>query len=173
MLLLLLLSSPARASRVDTAALKLTVDTTGLVKCYFRGDFTNMVHLEYFKWNKWVKIDSWENIGQLKDSCVTKQVTLFNGNNQFRLSAVKISDDTVVSRIVKVNKNNGDSCEGFRYACKLDSKIHFKCEQDWEIYDQYGSLVRKGRSADIELYDLQKGGYFLYYSNTAAEFFKQ
>ena len=42
----------------------------------------------------------------------------------------------------------------------------------WEIYDQYGTIVKKGFGSKIDVSGLAKGGYFLNYDNTTAEFFK-
>ena len=43
----------------------------------------------------------------------------------------------------------------------------------YEIYDQYGNVVKKGFGSSIDVSNLPKGGYFLNYDKNMAEFIKK
>jgi hypothetical protein len=43
----------------------------------------------------------------------------------------------------------------------------------YEIYDQYGNVVKRGFGSSIDASNLSKGGYFLNYDNKMGEFFKK
>ena len=46
-------------------------------------------------------------------------------------------------------------------------------ETMYEIYDQYGNVVKRGFGSSIDATNLTKGGYFLNYDNKMAEFIKK
>ncbi len=46
-------------------------------------------------------------------------------------------------------------------------------ETMYEIYDQYGNIVKKGYGSKIDVSNLPKGGYFLNYDNKMGEFIKK
>ena len=46
-------------------------------------------------------------------------------------------------------------------------------ETMYEIYDQYGNIVKRGFASTIDVSNLVKGGYFLNYDNKMGEFIKK
>jgi hypothetical protein len=43
----------------------------------------------------------------------------------------------------------------------------------FEIYDQYGNVVKRGYSKSVDVSNLPKGSYYLNFDNTMAEFTKK
>ena len=64
------------------------------------------------------------------------------------------------SKLAKVN---------FFQKGKSDKSI----ETMYEIYDQYGNIVKKGFGSKLDVSNLPKGGYFLNYDNKMGEFVKK
>jgi hypothetical protein len=61
---------------------------------------------------------------------------------------------------------------------KVSKEINFACsdkssETMFEIYDQYGNIVKRGYGNKIDCSNLPKGGYFLNYDNKMGEFIKK
>jgi hypothetical protein len=52
---------------------------------------------------------------------------------------------------------------------KSDKQI----ETMYEIYDQYGNIVKKGFGSKLDVSNLPKGAYFLNYDNKMGEFVKK
>ena len=46
-------------------------------------------------------------------------------------------------------------------------------ETMYEIYDQYGNVVKRGFGSSVDASNLAKGGYFLNYDNKMGEFIKK
>jgi hypothetical protein len=43
----------------------------------------------------------------------------------------------------------------------------------YEIYDQYGNIVKKGNGAKVDVSNLPKGNYFINYDSKMGEFTKK
>jgi hypothetical protein len=46
-------------------------------------------------------------------------------------------------------------------------------ETMYEIYDQYGNIVKKGYGSKVDVSNLPKGGYYLNFDNKMGEFTKK
>ena len=108
------------------------------------------------------------------DTCFSPARENYSLEEQYRLQ-YRFEDGTIVyGRVEKfVRKMDKDSCQGFAHGPCVSNRITLVCPSKWEIYDQYGVIIKTGNSAVIYIDDLPKGGYFLNFGNTTAEFFKQ
>ena len=50
------------------------------------------------------------------------------------------------------------------------SSLEFDSETDYEIFDQYGHLLKKGREKIIDCKKLKKGSYYINYDKEMGEF---
>ena len=55
----------------------------------------------------------------------------------------------------------------------VKNTITFTGETLYEIYDYYGTIVKKGYGKQIDVSSLVKGGYYLCYDNEVVEFKKK
>ena len=149
---------------VDCNAKLLKWTTTGE-----QGKLTFVI--EQFRWNKWVKIGEVEGLGTAGPNNYSFAVVPHSGENQFRVKQVDYSGQARTSPVAKCTSTQA---EIKFFPVKVKDKITFEGgETMYEIYDQYGNIVKKGFGATVDCTGLAKGGYFLNYDNKTAEFFKQ
>jgi hypothetical protein len=127
--------------------------------------------IEQYRWNKWVKVGETEGkgIGDNNDY-VFKITTLHSGENQIRLKQV---DYTSQPRYSKPVKYVSTIAEVTFAPAKVSKDITFSAETLYEIYDQYGNVVKKGFGKEVDCANLAKGVYYLNYDNKTAEFIKK
>lgn len=140
-----------------------------------QGKLTYIV--EQYRWNKWVKVGEVDGLGTPGPNNYTFKVVTHSGENQFRVKQVDYSGQARTSPVAKCTSTK--PAIKF-YPVKAKTTISFvsgdpekPTETLWEIYDQYGNIVKKGFGSSIDVTGLAKGGYFLNYDNSVGEFFKQ
>ncbi len=127
--------------------------------------------IEQYRWNKWVKVGEVDGLGTNGPNNYTFKVIPHSGENQFRVKQVDYSGQARTSPVAKFTSTRPVITFS---PVKARTTITFEGgETLWEIYDQYGNIVKKGFGSSIDVTGLAKGGYFLNYDNTTAEFFKQ
>ena len=127
--------------------------------------------IEQYRWNKWVKVGEIDGkgIGDNNDY-VFKITTLHSGENQVRVKQVDYTSQPRYSRPVKFVSTIPE----VTYApVKVSKEITFSAETLYEIYDQYGNVVKKGFGKVVDCGNLAKGVYYLNYDNKTAEFIKK
>jgi hypothetical protein len=149
---------------------KMNINNEGLVKWTSINEAGVLPYeIEQYKWNKWVKVGEVMGLGNTQSNEYTFQLTLHSGQNKFRLkqkglnAQTKISKDFIISSIVNkpsfaIQKKNGS--------------IDFSSETSFEIYDEFGQIVKKGYGKQIEIKKLPKGNYNLCYDSFVADFKK-
>lgn len=127
--------------------------------------------IEQYRWNKWVKVGEVEGkgIGNNNDY-IFKVTTLHSGENQIRIKQVDYTSQPRYSKPVKFASQIPD----VTYApVKVSKDITFSDETLYEIYDQYGNVVKKGFGKVVDCGNMPKGVYYLNYDNKTAEFLKK
>ncbi|MFH1004291.1 MAG: hypothetical protein V1781_02170 [Bacteroidota bacterium] len=127
--------------------------------------------IEQYRWNKWVKVGEIEGkgIGD-NNEYIFKITTLHFGENQIRIKQV---DYTSQPRYSKPVKFLSTISEVTFTPVKVSKEITFSTETLYEIYDQYGNIVRKGFGKIVDCGTFIKGVYYLNYDNKTAEFIKK
>ena len=127
--------------------------------------------IEQYRWNKWVKVGEMDGkgVGDNNDY-VFKISTLHSGENQVRLKQVDYTSQPRYSKPVKFVSTMPE----ISYTpVKVTKDISFSAETLYEIYDQYGNVVKKGFGKSVDCGNLAKGIYYLNYDNKTAEFIKK
>lgn len=150
----------------------IAVDKDENLKWTTTGESGKLTYIvEQFRWNKWVKVGEVEGTGTAGPNTYTFKVVAHSGENQFRVKQIDYSGQARTSPVAKFTSSKA---EIKFYPVKAKTEITFEGgETMYEIYDQYGNIVKKGFGAKIDVTGLAKGGYFLNYDNKTAEFFKQ
>jgi hypothetical protein len=131
--------------------------------------------IEQYRWNKWVKIGEASGVGTPVTNNYTFKIIPHSGKNQVR---VRQTDYSGQPRLSKTAEFVSDVPDISFAPIKVKSDINFVAngkpvETMYEIYDQYGNIVKKGYGDKIDVTNLSKGGYFLNYDNKMGEFVKK
>lgn len=134
--------------------------------------------VEQFKWNKWVKVGEVEGKGTPVSNEYEFKIAPHSGKNQIR---VRQTDYTGQPRLSKAVDLMSDVPAIDFAPLKASKDVNFfekgksdkAMETNFEVYDQYGNIVKKGFGSKLDVSNLPKGGYFLNYDCTMGEFVKK
>jgi len=156
--------------------ISMTVDKDGNVKWSTKSETGKLAFaVEQFRWNKWVKVGEVDGVGTPSTNNYTFKITPHSGKNQIR---VRQTDYSGQPRLSKPVDFVSDVKEVAFAPAKVSKDINFvsndkPTETMYEIYDQYGNVVKRGYGSTIDASNLTKGGYFLNYDNKMGEFIKK
>ncbi len=149
----------------------MSIEGDGSLKWSTKGETGKLPYIiEQFRWNKWVKVGEVEGNGTSDVNQYSFKVTPHSGKNQFRVKQVDYTGQPRLSRAVDYNSTINEV--SFSPA-KVLKEIIFTDETMFEIYDQYGNVVKKGFAKTVDAGNLQKGVYYLNYDNKMGEFIKK
>jgi hypothetical protein len=134
--------------------------------------------IEQFRWNKWVKVGEVDGVGTPTTNEYSFKISPHSGKNQLR---VRQTDYSGIPRLSKAVDFVSDVSEIDYAPLKTSKDINFfmkgkddkSVETMYEIYDQYGNIVKKGFGPKVDVSNLPKGGYFLNFDNKMGEFVKK
>jgi hypothetical protein len=154
----------------------IKIEKDGLLKWSSKLESGKLTYaVEQFRWNKWVKVGEVEGFGTPSVNGYSFKVTPHSGKNQIR---VRQTDYTGQARLSKPVDFVSDVANILFSPIKASKTINFSfsdkpVETMYEIYDQYGNIVKRGFGSTIDVSNLLKGGYFLNYDNKMGEFIKK
>jgi len=126
--------------------------------------------IEQFKWNKWVLVGEVQGIGSADTHDYSFQVTTHSGENKFRIKQVGLGVAPKISTAVLLNSMK----EKPTFMVSKDLKsIQYSYETGFEVYDAFGTVVKKGFGKETNIENLAKGKYYLCYDNQVTEFDKK
>ncbi|MBN8702479.1 MAG: hypothetical protein J0M08_05415 [Bacteroidetes bacterium] len=126
--------------------------------------------VEQFRWNKWVKVGEVEGNGTPSENSYSFKITPHSGKNQFKVKQVDYSN---VARISKPVDYMSSKSEITFSPQKVSKELVFSEETMYEIFDQYGNVVKRGTNKQIDCSNLSKGVYYINYDNKTGEFIKK
>jgi hypothetical protein len=155
----------------------MTVDKDGTIKWSTKSETGKLPFaVEQFRWNKWVKVGEVDGNGTPTTNNYTFKVVPHSGKNQVR---VRQTDYSGQPRLSKPVDFMAEVPEVSFAPVKASKDINFVSGGDkpietmYEIYDQYGNIVKKGFGSKVDVSNLPKGGYFLNFDNKMGEFVKK
>lgn len=126
--------------------------------------------IEQFKWNKWVFVGEVQGIGTFDTHDYSFQVTTHSGENKFRIKQKGLGVAPKVSNAVILNSMKDKPT----FIISKDAKfIQYSYETNFEVYDVFGTVVKKGFGKETSMDNLSKGKYYLCYDNQVTEFDKK
>ena len=125
--------------------------------------------VEQFRWNKWIKVAEVKGEGTSGENQYSAPVNNHSGINKFRVQQT----DYKGSKYSTMIQYRSSKPEVTFYPVKASKGLIFSDETMFEIYDQYGNLVKKGVSKEVEISSFPKGPYYLNYDNKTDNFFKK
>jgi len=154
----------------------MTLDKDGLLKFTTKSESGKLPFIiEQYRWNKWVKVGEVEGVGTPSTNEYQFKLQLHSGKNIVRVRQTDFTGQPRVSKPVEVISDVPEVTFG---PMKAKTEIIFMAndkpaETMYEIYDQYGNIVKKGYGSKVDVSNLPKGGYYINYDNKMGEFVKK
>jgi hypothetical protein len=157
----------------------MTADKDGTLKWSTKSETGKLPFIiEQFRWNKWVKVGEVEGFGTPVGHDYSFKVSPHSGKNQLRVRQTDYSGQPRVSKAIDFI---GESPEVEYTPQKTSKEITFltkgkqgtAIETMYEIYDQYGNVVKKGFGSKVDVSNLPRGSYYLNFDNKMGEFMKK
>lgn len=154
----------------------MSVDNNQILKWTTKNELGKLPFIiEQYRWNKWVKLDEVQGAGTPGENQYTYKVTPHSGKNQYR---VKQLDYTGQPRISKSVDYNSSAPEVTFTPAKVSKEINFiannkPAETMYEIFDQYGNILKRGTASSVDVSNLPKGSYYIDYDNKMGDFSKK
>ena len=127
--------------------------------------------IQQFKWNKWVTIGEVIGTGRINDNSYSFQVTTHTGRNVYRIaqksskSKARYTDELVYFS-TQTNPVTFDPK-------KVSNALNFSAKTHYEIFDEYGRLIKRGFDRQVDVVSLEKGQYYINYDNHFGESFSK
>lgn len=120
--------------------------------------------VEQFRWNKWVKVGEVSGKGVPGTHSYSFKITPHSGENKARVKQV---DYTGKPRYSKPATFTSSVTEISIDGEKFKNTIEFQGgETMFELYDQYGTIVKRGFGKSVDISKFDKGTYYLSFDNT-------
>lgn len=149
----------------------MNINSTGVLKWTAKNESGSLPYVvEQFKWNKWVYVGEVQGVGSPENHDYSFQIATHSGENKFRIKQVGLGSTPKLSSAVILNSNTDKPS----FMITKDNKaIQYTNETAFEIYDTFGSIVKKGFGKETNIENLAKGKYYLCYDNQVTEFDKR
>jgi hypothetical protein len=149
----------------------MNINSAGILKWTAKNESGALPYIiEQFKWNKWVYVGEVQGLGNPDNHDYSFQIATHSGENKFRVKQVGLGTAPKLSNPVILNS----MVEKPNYMLSKDHKsLQYSYETAFEIYDAFGSIVKKGFGKETSIENLPKGKYYLCYDNLVTEFDKR
>lgn len=125
--------------------------------------------VEQKRWNKWVKVGEVPGVGTPGEHTYEFKVTPHSGENTFRVKQVDLSKRARLSQTVTYTD---PSVQPITWSpAKPKDEIMFSGNTLYEVYDQFGNIVKRGYANRLDVSTLKKDLYYLNYDNKMGETF--
>ncbi|MBL0314258.1 MAG: hypothetical protein IPP69_00265 [Flavobacteriales bacterium] len=147
-------------STFEVATMDLTPD--GLLTWSTTKESSSIPYIvEQFRWNRWIKVGEVIGLGKPEENKYSFQAKLHSGQNTFRVYQLDYKGQRT-SQEIKVTSNTK---EVLIKNNRVSSSIDFSEETDYEIYSEYGALVKAGRGSTVDASKFFKGKYYVSFDN--------
>lgn len=159
--------------------ISMTADKDGTFNWSTKSETGKLTYIvEQFRWNKWVKVGEVEGKGTATTNEYSFKISPHSGKNQLRVRQTDYSGQPRPSKSVDFIS---EVPEADFAPLKASKEINFfiKGKEDkavetmYEIYDQYGNIVKKGFGSKVDVSNLPKGAYYINFDNKMGEFVKK
>lgn len=119
--------------------------------------------VEQFRWNKWVKVGEAEGIGTPGVNAYSFKFSPHSGLNKLRVKQVDYTGKPNYSKPAEFTSNKPEvTIDGDRFK----NTIEFQGgESRYELYDKYGTIVKRGYGKIVDISNFDKGTYYLSFDN--------
>jgi len=152
----------------------ITLNNTGKLSWITSGEVGSLpFYVEQFKWNKWVRIATVSGVGTPGINNYSSSVKFVSGLNKFRVKQLDYSNRARYSEIVEYRNTVAEVTFKPGNGKKTSKLITFSEATNYEVYNYYGQLVKKGYGTEVDVSSYDNGTYFLNYDNKTETFEKK
>jgi hypothetical protein len=149
----------------------ISVENNGLLKWTTVNEMSKLPFIiEQFKWNKWVQIGEVQGKGTPTTNDYSFQTTPIAGVNKFRVKQRGYIDKVKFSPSVYYSSSKKDV--SYIYIKKKQA-VEFSEPTFFEVYDKFGTIVKKGYGKAIDIANLGNDVYYMNLENSSTEFRKK
>jgi hypothetical protein len=123
--------------------------------------------VQQFKWNKWVDIGEVMGKGESGKNNYSFQVSPVSGKNQVRVVQKTKDGDVRPSPVTQFNSTK--KAVSYSYD-KKSSALTFTEETSFELYNGYGQIVKRGKSASVDMSAFPEGEYYISFDSSTEKF---
>ncbi|MCF8424629.1 MAG: hypothetical protein K9H41_09810 [Bacteroidia bacterium] len=157
--------------RATFEIVSININSAGFLQWTSKSESGSLPYvIEQFKWNKWVTVGEVQGIGSPDLHNYSFQIVAHSGENSFRLKQVGIGITPKVSSVVTINSK----IEKTHFMITKNHRaIQYSRETNFELFDAFGTIVKKGFGKQTDLNNIAKGKYYLCYDNQVSEIKKR
>ena len=126
--------------------------------------------VQQFKWNKWVNVGEVMGRGIPGENTYNYQAAEVSGVNKFRV--LQKTGDGDLKSSVAVEYTSSMPPVTVVYD-KKGSTLTFSRETNYELYNVYGQIVKRGFGAKADLADMLKNDYYISFDNNTEKFYRK
>ena len=126
--------------------------------------------VQQFKWKKWVTVGEVMGVGTSVENSYSFQTTPISGENRFRI--VQKAYDGKIRKSPEVEYISSKERLTFSYDKKTKS-LNFSSETNYELYNVYGQIIKRGFGVSADLSSLPKGEYYISFDKDTEKFEKK
>lgn len=123
--------------------------------------------VQQFKWNKWVNVGEVIGKGTSTRNAYTFQTTPVSGDNKFRV--VQKSYDGKLRKSPTAEYVSGMAALTMTYD-KKEKAILFSQETNYELYNVYGQIIKRGFGKKVNMSNLPKNDYYISFDSQTQKF---
>jgi len=161
--------------------ISMTADKDGTLKWSTKSETGKLTfYIEQFRWNKWVRVGEVEGVGKPITNEYAFKVSPHSGKNMLRVRQTDYSNIPRLSKAVEftsaipeIDFSPIKASKDLSFFVKGKDVSKAPIETMYEIYDQYGNIVKKGAGIKVDVSNLPKGSYFINFDNKMGEFVKK
>lgn len=124
--------------------------------------------VEQKRWNKWVKVGEVMGAGTPGEHTYEFKVTPHSGENTVRVRQTDLTKKARFSQNVTLASS---AAQVSWTPAKPKDVINFSGVTLYEVYDEYGNIVKRGYASTVDIASLKKGTYYLNYDNKMGDTF--
>lgn len=165
------LNPEALKAKATFEIVSMNIDKSGLLSWTTKNEMGSLPFvIEQFRWNKWVPIGQVEGKGTMENNSYSFQTIAHSGENKFRVKQVGFGGIAKTSNSVSFVSTLTQPT----FTLAKDSKnIQFSNETLYEVFDQYGNVIKRGFGNVLDIANLSRGDYYLCYDNVMTDFKKK
>jgi len=149
----------------------ISVSDSGLLSWSTTGESGQLPFIiQQYKWNKWVGIGEVTGKGTSGKNAYSFQTVEVSGSNKFRVVQKNSGGDSKSSKSVEYTSSREVTTVVYD---KKETKLRFSLETNYELYNAYGQIIKRGFGTEVDLSELKKDEYYINFDNSSEKFFRR
>lgn len=148
------------------------VDARGRISWVTSKEMAEMPYvIQQFKWNKWITIGEVIGTGRMDENSYSFQAQSHTGTNIYRVGQRNSKGEGRYSDEIRYDSPQSEPVE--LLSEKVSNMVSFSKRTQFEIFDVYGRLVKRGYERNVLIDSLEKGTYYINYDRSFGKTFSK